>query len=63
MAISNYERVGKTMELLRSGLAPFVEREVNSRMGPAEAERILWEFADRDRKLTGKPVEQWDIAA
>jgi hypothetical protein len=27
MAITNQERVGKTMELLRTGLAPFVERE------------------------------------
>ena len=27
MAITNHERVGKTMELLRQGLAPFVERE------------------------------------
>jgi len=27
MAITNQERVGKAMELLRAGLAPFVERE------------------------------------
>ena len=28
MAITNQERVGKAMDLLRQGLAPFVEREV-----------------------------------
>ena len=27
MAITNHERVGKAMELLKAGLAPFVERE------------------------------------
>ena len=27
MAISNHERVGKALDLLKSGLAPFVERE------------------------------------
>ena len=30
MAITNQERVGKTMELLRAGLAPSVEREVQA---------------------------------
>ncbi len=27
MAITNQERVGKAMELLRQGLAPFAQRE------------------------------------
>jgi hypothetical protein len=30
MAITNQERVGKAMELLRAGLAPYVEREFKS---------------------------------
>ena len=30
MAITNQERVGKVMELLRAGLAPFVDREFKS---------------------------------
>lgn len=63
MAISNYERVGKTMELLRAGLAPFVEREVNSRMGSTEAERLITEFAERERNLAGKSIARWDVAA
>ena len=27
MAISNHDRVGKALELLKAGLGPFVERE------------------------------------
>ncbi len=30
MAITNHERVGKAMDLLKSGLAPFIEREMRS---------------------------------
>jgi hypothetical protein len=30
MAISNHERVGKGLELLKAGLAPFVERELKA---------------------------------
>lgn len=28
MAITNHERVGKALELLKGGLGPFVEREL-----------------------------------
>ena len=30
MAITNHDRVGKAMELLKGGLGPFVEREFKS---------------------------------
>jgi hypothetical protein len=33
MAITNFERVGKAMELLKSGLRPFVERELEAAYG------------------------------
>ena len=33
MAITNYERVGKALELLREGLEPFVGRELQARFG------------------------------
>ena len=33
MAITNYERVGKALELLRDGLRPFVARELEARHG------------------------------
>lgn len=33
MATTNHERLGKALELLRAGLAPFVEREFQARHG------------------------------
>ena len=33
MAITNYERVGKSLELLRDGLRPFIERELKTKYG------------------------------
>ena len=30
MAITNHERVGKALDLLKDGLAPFVERELKA---------------------------------
>ncbi len=33
MAITNYERVGKSLELLRDGLQPFIVRECNAKLG------------------------------
>lgn len=41
MAITNQERVGKAMELLRAGLAPFVEREFKSQHQAQGAEAAL----------------------
>lgn len=62
MAMTNYERVSKAMELLRAGLAPFVEREVQSGI-KAGVVRIdgLRRFAE-DPMLSNKPIEQWDSA-
>jgi predicted AAA+ superfamily ATPase len=33
MALTNYERVGKSLELLRDGLLPFIERELSAKYG------------------------------
>ena len=33
MAMTNHERVGRALDLLREGLAPFVERELSARYG------------------------------
>ena len=33
MAISNHERVGKALDLLKDGLLPFVEHEFNAQHG------------------------------
>ncbi len=62
MAITNYERVGKAMELLRQGLAPFVEREVQDKI-QAGAVRMAanQRFLD-DPNLVHKPISDWDVA-
>ena len=61
MAITNHERVGKAMDLLKQGLGPFVEREFKSYYkdrAPAEATRYLGE----DRILAKKTIAEWDAA-
>ncbi len=62
MAITNHERVGKALDLLREGLAPFVEREVQSKVaaGTLNLEAIR-RFAD-DPKLGKKAIGRWDAA-
>ena len=42
MAITNHERVGKALELLKAGLTPFVEREFKAKFGEG------WAFEMRD---------------
>ena len=62
MAITNHERVGKALELLRAGLAPFVERELKYVYGDrltTEVGRLLGE----DRLNAGRAILQWDAAA
>jgi predicted AAA+ superfamily ATPase len=62
MAISNHERVGKAMDLLKQGLAPFIERELENvykDQARAQAARLMGE----DRLLEGKPLDTWDAAA
>jgi predicted AAA+ superfamily ATPase len=62
MAITNQERIGKAMELLRAGLAPVVEREVQAavKAGSVRMDAIR-RFAD-DPMLGQKPIAQWDAA-
>jgi Swt1-like HEPN/Protein of unknown function (DUF499) len=62
MATTNQERVGKAMELLRAGLAPFVEREVQSavKAGTVRMDAVR-RFAE-DPMLGNKPIAQWDVA-
>ena len=62
MAITNQERVGKAMELLRAGLAPFVDREFKSQHQAQAAEAARRYFVD-DRTVGKKPVTEWDVAA
>ena len=63
MALSNHERIGKGLELLKSGIAPFVEREVFNKFRPDEAHAVIAEFTSSDRMLAGKKIGAWDVAA
>jgi hypothetical protein len=62
MAITNHERVGKGLELLKGGLGPFVDREFKSAYkdrAAAEASRFMGEV----RLNTQRPIADWDAAA
>jgi predicted AAA+ superfamily ATPase len=62
MALTNQERVGKAMELLRAGLAPFVEREFRN-LHQAGADEAARRYLGDDRAVGRKPVAEWDVAA
>lgn len=63
MAITNHERVGKSLELLKTGLGPFVEREIKSAI---EANTLSMQkvksFID-DPILANKSISDWDASA
>ncbi len=62
MSISNQDRVGKALDLLRAGLAPYVEREVLQAVqaGTVRMDSVR-RFSD-DPILGQKPIAQWDAA-
>jgi len=62
MAISNQERVGKAMELLRTGLAPFIEREFKN-LHQEKATEAARRFCGDDRSIAKKKIPDWDVAA
>ena len=62
MAITNHERVGNSLELLRSGLGPFVERELKARYGGARAGEAKEVLSDT-RLGAGKDDALHDVAA
>lgn len=59
MALTNHERVGKALELLRAGIGPYVEREFTTHYGNRAKEEYL-AFLGDDRLNAGKPLTQWD---
>jgi predicted AAA+ superfamily ATPase len=61
MAITNHERVGKAMDLLKQGLGPFVDREFKSTF-QAEARAEATRYLGEDRMLAKKGIEEWDAA-
>ncbi len=61
MAITNHERVGKALELLKAGLAPFVEREFRS-LHKDEALTEAQRYVAGERLDADRPFEAWDAA-
>ena len=62
MTVTNQERVGKALDLLKTGLAPYVDREFQTMYGDKrleEAQRFLY----GDRFDTSREVTRWDVAA
>lgn len=63
MAITNQERIGKALELLKQGLAPFVEREIHAAIKERNAGvDIVKRFAD-DPALANRKIVDWDVQA
>lgn len=62
MAITNHERVGKALELLKAGLGTFAEREIKSAIKTGLSPQVLRGFID-DPLLGERPITEWDVAA
>jgi len=61
MAITNHERVGKALELLKMGISPFIEREFKNTYKDGASTRIE-RFIGDDRLKSRKPIAEWDAA-
>ena len=61
MAMTNRDRVGRALDLLRDGLAPFVEREFTNVYG-ARAREEARRFVSDDRLNLDRPFGDWDVA-
>ena len=61
MAITNHERVGKALELLKIGLSPFVEREFKNIYKDGASAKIE-RFIGDDRLNAKKPIVDWDVS-
>lgn len=62
MAITNHERVGKAMDLLKAGLGPFVDREFQSALAERRVTAEILSPFTNDPNLTKKPPSEWDVA-
>jgi len=63
MALTNHERVGKALAQLKTGLSPFVEREVNAAIDSRLLSlQQIKAYAD-DPILANKGIASWDVAA
>lgn len=62
MAITNQDRVGKAMDLLRAGLAPVVEREVQAAVKAGNVRMDAIRRLADDPMLGQKPIAQREAA-
>lgn len=63
MAMTNHERVGKALEHLKTGLGPFVEREIKSAIAASTISmQNVKSFVD-DPVLAKKSMGEWDASA
>ncbi len=62
MAMTNHERVGKALELLRAGLGPFVEREVQHALKRGALSPDALRRFTEDPLLAQKDIASWDVA-
>ena len=62
MADTNNERVGKALDLLKEGLAPFVAREVKAALSDKQLNAADLQRFTGDPMLSKRPVGEWDVA-
>ncbi|MDF0643108.1 MAG: Swt1 family HEPN domain-containing protein [Nitrospira sp.] len=64
MAITNHERVGKALDLLKEGLQPFVEREMKAQHAQQWFEQVRASVGETQSNLFGtEDKPRWDVAA
>ena len=63
MATTNHERVGKALELLKTGLGPFVEREIKAAIAVNTLSMAKVKGFVDDPNLGNKSIGEWDAAA
>ncbi len=61
MAVTNHERVGNALDLLRAGLGSFVEREIKAAMNDGVPVPVLQTLAN-DQLVKDKPIVEWDAS-
>ncbi|HET7626225.1 MAG TPA: Swt1 family HEPN domain-containing protein [Verrucomicrobiae bacterium] len=62
MALTNQQRIGRALDLLREGLGDFVAREFQNRFG-AKAQAAAKDRLVTERLRGNKPIQEWDVAA
>ena len=61
MAITNQERVAKALDLLKTGLAPFVEREIHAALAKGKVINAVHALAE-DPMFKEKAISKWDAS-